>query len=41
LPAGLYTLKFVNEELGKTIQREVDIKAGRETLLKIDMLSEN
>ena len=37
LPAGLHTLKFVNKKLGKTIQREVDIKAGQETLLKLDM----
>ncbi|WP_414640746.1 serine/threonine protein kinase [Archangium sp.] len=38
LPAGLHFVKFVHPD--RTIEREVDVKAGQDNLLKIDMLEE-
>jgi len=38
LPAGLHLVKFVHPD--RTIEREVDINAGQDILLRIDMLKE-
>ncbi|WP_047862903.1 serine/threonine-protein kinase [Archangium gephyra] len=38
LPAGPHLVKFVH--LDRTLEREIDVKAGQDTLLKINMLEE-
>ncbi|WNG52784.1 protein kinase [Archangium minus] len=40
LTAGRHTLKLVNEKLAKTVQRDIDIKAGKSTTLKLDLSEE-
>jgi len=39
-PAGLYTVKVVNAELGKTVTRSIQVSAGQTTLVAVNLFKE-
>ena len=40
LPAGTYTVKLINKELGKVATRQLEVHAGQPTVFKYDLLKE-
>ena len=41
LPAGKYTVKLINKELGKVATRQLEVLAGQPTVFKYDLLNES
>jgi serine/threonine-protein kinase len=37
LPAGTYSLRFVNDELKKNVSRTVELKAGENRIIKLNL----
>jgi hypothetical protein len=37
LPAGTYSLRFVNEELNKNVTQTVELKAGENKVIKLNL----
>ncbi|WNG32841.1 PEGA domain-containing protein [Archangium minus] len=40
LPAGTYTVKFVNKTLAKTVTKSIDVSPDRPLILTINLLEE-
>jgi hypothetical protein len=35
---GTYRVKFVNKQLGKVVERPIEVKAGQTTFIQVDLL---
>jgi serine/threonine-protein kinase len=40
IPPGIYTVKFVNKKLRKTVARPIEVKAGQTVFVRVDLLHE-
>jgi serine/threonine-protein kinase len=40
IPPGTYTFAFVNKQLGKSVKRQIEVKAGHTVVVQADLLTE-